>query len=279
MPEEYILKVQPDTSLRNYIWQYTFVDFPFEQARQMEFTVLPSSNTRMILFLGEPSLYEEKNTWQPVDRYSLTGFVSRPHQFTPTSTLRQAMVHFTAWGMQPLVDFPLAEITDQRADLNYILNCDLENLSADLSQAPTAPEKARILDHFFMKQLQQIRPADARAQPLVQYILRTKGALRLEDLCKNLFIGERTAQRLVHNAVGVNFKFFSRIVRLEYVRRLMEQGQASLTDVAMQAGYFDQAHFNHDFQEAFSENPRSYLERQQKLVWNKIEAYLETTLK
>lgn len=233
---------------------------------------MPSSHTRMILFLGDPSLFEEKNTWQPVGQYSLTGFVSRPHSFIPTNTLRQAMIHFTAWGVQPFVDFPLSEITDTRADLNHIFHCGLDELCARMAHAPTAQEKAGMLDHFFKNQIRKTRQMDERAKSFTEFILQTHGVVRLEEACKSLFIGERTAQRLIHNAVGVNFKFFSRLVRLEYVRKLMARGPASLTGVALKAGYFDQAHFIHDFKKAFGLSPRLYLERQKKMVWNKIEA-------
>ncbi|MBK8555251.1 MAG: hypothetical protein IPL65_05515 [Lewinellaceae bacterium] len=160
MKEGYIQKVLPDPLLRDYIWQYTFVDFPFEHTRQMEFAVMPSSHARMILFLGEPSLHEEKTTWQPVDRYSLTGLVSKPHVFLPTATLRQVMVHFTAWGIQPFIRFPLAEITDTRADLNHVFDSELEKLCAGLNKAATTQEKAGMLNRFFIHQRLKVRQTD-----------------------------------------------------------------------------------------------------------------------
>jgi AraC-like DNA-binding protein len=271
MNDGYIRKVLPDPSLRDYIRQYTFIDIPFEQTRQMEFKVMPSSHARMILFLGEPSLHEMKNMLQPVDRYSLTGFVSKPHLFVPTSTLQQVMVHFTAWGIQPFVAFPLSEITDTRADLNYIFGRDLDNLCTGLHRGVALHDKVFALDQFFKYRLRKLPQIDERAKALTRYILQINGTVRLQDLCKNLYIGERTAQRLIHNTIGVNYKFFTRLVRLEYVRRLMAHENISLTDVAIQAGYFDQAHFIHDFQTSFDESPREYLKRHQKLIWNKIE--------
>ena len=272
MKDGFLQKVSPDPSLRDYIWQYTFVDIPFEPARQMEFRVMPSSHTRMILFMGEPSLFQVKNSLQPVDRCSLTGFVSKPHLFVPTSDLQQIMVHFTAWGIQPFVNFPLSEITDQRADLNHIFKHDMENLYEDLNVSLDLQEKVQTLNHFFKRQLEKVQLIDERAKSLIQCILKAQGSMHLEDISKILCIGERTTQRIVHNTIGVNFKFFSRLVRSEHVRRLMTQKNVSLTNVALRAGYFDQAHFIHDFQETFRENPGEYLKRQQKLIWNKIEA-------
>jgi hypothetical protein len=93
MIDGYIRKVLPDPSLKGYIRQYTFIDIPLEKTKQVDFKVMPSGHARMILFLGEPSLHEVKNTLQPVDRCSLTGLVSRPIVFVPRSYLQQVMIH------------------------------------------------------------------------------------------------------------------------------------------------------------------------------------------
>lgn len=270
MKDSYIQKAMPDPLLRDYISMYTFVDIPCKQTKQLEFRVMPSSHTRMILFLGEPSLHEVKNTIQAVDRYSLTGFVSKPHLFIPNGDLQQVMIHFTAWGIQPFVNFPLSEITDTRVDLSYVFKQELESLCADLHRGLTLQDKIVALNGFFKNRLQKARQIDHRAKMLTKYIIQYRGSMRLQDLSKNLFIGERTVQRLIHNAIGVNYKFFTRLVRLDYVRQLMAMENASLTDVALKSGYFDQAHFIHDFRATFGESPRSYLKRHQKLIWNKI---------
>ncbi|MBI1225020.1 MAG: helix-turn-helix domain-containing protein [Bacteroidetes bacterium] len=267
----YIQKALPEPLLRDYIWQYTFVDMPFEQTQRLEFKVMPSSHTRMILFLGEPSLCETNNSMQAVNSYSLSGFTSKPQLFVPTSNLQQVMIHFTAWGIQPFVDFPISEITDSRADLKHIFKHELEDLCATLHKGLTMQEKVLALNHFFISRMRKARMVDKRAKMLAQYILQINGSVRLQDLAKKQLIGERTAQRLIHNSIGVNYKFFTKLVRLEFVRRLMTHENINLTNVAIQAGYFDQAHFIHDFQESFSESPRAYLKRRQKLIWNKID--------
>lgn len=270
MKDAYIKKAMPDPLLRDYISMYTFVDIPFMQTQQLEFKVMPSSHTRMILFLDEPSLHEVKNTLQPVDRYSLTGFVSKPHLFIPNGNLQQVMIHFTAWGIQPFVNFPISEITDSRVALSYIFKQELESLGANLHCGLTLQERVITLNTFFLKHLQKARQIDYRAKTLTKYILQCNGTLRLQEVSKNLYIGERTVQRIIHNAIGVNYKFFTKLVRLDYVRRLMTKEVATLTEVALQSGYFDQAHFIHDFRASFGESPRTYLKRHQKLIWNKI---------
>ncbi|MBK9018057.1 MAG: helix-turn-helix transcriptional regulator [Saprospiraceae bacterium] len=231
--------------------------------------MFPSSSTRMILFLGQPSFSRTNATGS-----QWTGTASRGS--SPAPVVRAAKPGAAGddklhpMGAQPFMDFPISEITNTRADLNHVFKTDLEHLCDSLHQDMGEQAKARALDIFFKNKLRQVRSFDDRAIPLTQYILQTNGTVRLQDLTKKLFIGERTAQRIIHNAVGVNYKFFARTVRLEHVRNLMAQQHTSLTDVAHRAGYFDQAHFIHDFREAFGESPGAYLKKQQRLVWNRV---------
>ncbi len=273
MEKDYFQKFYPDPSLRNYIQYYTFVDIPFDQAGRMEFLVMPSSHTRMVLFFGTPSLQKMvDNRFERVDSYSVTGFCSKPHLFVPTQSLQQVMIHFTPWGLQPFLDFPLSEITDSRAHLNHIFQHDLDGLCEDLYRAMDVPCKKQAIDTFFLTQLRKIRNIDDRAKAITRYIFHTRGSLRLNHLSKELFIGERTLQRLIHNSIGVNYKFFSTLVRLEHARHLIDKHNLRLTDVALSAGYFDQAHFIHEFRSVYGESPGAYQQKQQNRVWSQIES-------
>ncbi len=264
-----VKKFLPDYSLREHITSYTLIDIPYDLAKNMDFSVLPSCQTRMILFIGKTSFQVKKDELEAVQPYSLTGLYSRPQLFVPKHALKQIMIQFTPWGVQTLLDFPLAEITDTRADLNFIFKEDLELLCHSL-QNIDADKIKDVLDIFLKNKFRKANAVDKRAKNIAQYIFNTNGTLRLNQLSSELFISERTAQRLIHNSIGINYKFFSRLVRLEYVRKLLRNGNLNLTEVALSAGYFDQAHFIHEFQSGFGETPRAYLEKQQKLIWNQL---------
>lgn len=181
------------------------------------------------------------------------------------------MIQFHPWGIQGLLDFPLAEITDTRADLNYIFKEGLEKLCLELHTNNLFKIK-EALDVFFKNKFRRANVIDKRARNIAAYIFDTNGTLRLNQLSRILHISERTAQRSIHNYLGVNYKFFSKLVRLEYVRKLLNKEDLSLTEVALNAGYFDQSHFNREFLSGFGETPRAYQEKQRNLIWNQLES-------
>lgn len=279
MDKGYFRKVFPDSFLQNYIQYYTFIDIPFEQARQMDFLVMPSSHSRMVLFFEEPSLQLINGEFHQIESNSLTGLYTRPHLFLPTKSIRQVIIHFAPWGIQPFLNFPLSDITDSRADLKAIFKSELEKLRSELQEAKDLLSKQQALNSFFKNQLFKKRNLDQRIKPIIQHIIKERGSLKLNQLSKETFIGERTLQRLIHNSIGVNYKFFAKLVRLEHVRELLKQGDFTLNEVALQAGYFDQAHFIHEFQSTYNESPSAFLKKQQNLVWSLLESSQASTQK
>jgi len=61
-------------------------------------------------------------------------------------------------------------------------------------------------------------------------------------------------------AIGLTPKVFCRLLRFQEALRLIENGQwISWTDLALDRGYFDHAHFIHDFQAFSGLTPQAYL--------------------
>ncbi len=273
MSQGYFHNALPDLSLRDHIRHYTFVDVPFAQTQSMEFRALPTCNTQIVLFLGGSSLQKKEDQLVRLDDSALTGFYSRTHLFLPAESLRQVMIHFTPWGVQPFLDFPLSDITDTRAELKYIFRSGLGRLMERLHREGPQGRWKEALDVFFKKQLRPAVQAGRRGRQVANHIVKARGAVRLSSLADELHISERTLQRLIHNAVGINYKFFATLARMEYARQLLnEQPQRSLASLALQAGYYDQAHFIHEFQSTYGETPGHFQKKINRMAWSRLEA-------
>jgi AraC family transcriptional regulator len=59
-------------------------------------------------------------------------------------------------------------------------------------------------------------------------------------------------------AFGMSMGEFARQVRFEWARASLRTGHASLSDIALSAGYTDQAHFSHDFKTRAGTSPRQF---------------------
>jgi methylphosphotriester-DNA--protein-cysteine methyltransferase len=77
---------------------------------------------------------------------------------------------------------------------------------------------------------------------------------------EDIGLSQRRFIQLFSEEVGLTPKLFCRIQRFQEVLCLLEKGAPlHWTELALACGYFDQAHFIHDFQAFSGLNPTAYL--------------------
>jgi AraC-like DNA-binding protein len=86
----------------------------------------------------------------------------------------------------------------------------------------------------------------------------TKGIIRIKDLADALCISQDAFEKRFRRVVGITAKQFSYIIRMRYIisNGLRKQ---TLAEVAFNAGYFDQPHFNKDFKLFTGLTPTDFL--------------------
>jgi AraC-like DNA-binding protein len=127
-----------------------------------------------------------------------------------------------------------------------------------LLESPSPEAKARVLENALLAAnvTPERHPAVAfaldefRASPETQKIADVTGRIGLSP---RRFIDP------FRNEIGLTPKLFCRVRRFQKVLRQISAGGAvNWTDVALKCGYFDQAHFIHDFRCFSGINPSSY---------------------
>ncbi|MDL0434086.1 helix-turn-helix domain-containing protein [Marinobacter sp. TBZ242] len=142
----------------------------------------------------------------------------------------------------------------------------LETLHERLCQAPDLVGRIVLLEHFLLERLRHAEVAppvlSASLKWLRRRTLHGPGAGSIGALVDALPIGQRRLERLFQQHVGLSPKRYARLLRIARSRELIKRGGAavSLTDTAHAAGYFDQAHFIHDFKAVIGLTPGGYLE-------------------
>ena len=84
------------------------------------------------------------------------------------------------------------------------------------------------------------------------------GITTLDELCAHAGYSKRTLQRLFREYVGVTPKWVLRRVRLHEAAERMADGGGDWAAMALDLGYFDQAHFIKAFKSAIGRSPAEY---------------------
>jgi AraC-like DNA-binding protein len=73
-------------------------------------------------------------------------------------------------------------------------------------------------------------------------------------------------ENLFKKWVGLSPKFYSRIVRFNYIFDLVQKNKYNWNDLAYEAAFYDQSHFIRSFKNFTGENPTDYSFNEQNLA-------------
>lgn len=113
---------------------------------------------------------------------------------------------------------------------------------------------------FFTALAERAAPGDPIVEGAVAMLEAANGAVRIAEICERLGTGPRQLNRRFRHIVGLSPKFFGQILQLNWVvGALYFNDTATLTEIAHEAGFHDQSHFNRAMHRFFDEGPRDFL--------------------
>lgn len=169
-------------------------------------------------------------------------------------------VHFRPGGGSPFLGIPSGELHNRNVTLDVVWGRSAASVSDRLWEAETPERRFRILERVLIDRARG--PLDRH--PGVRYALgvfdRSHGARPVSDVVERIGMSSRRFVQLFRSEVGLSPKVFCRIRRFnEALRRIEHLTDVDWVDVALSCGYFDQAHFNHDFRAFSGLSPSNYL--------------------
>lgn len=255
----------PRPPLSNFIdlfWSYE----GYYQSHDKE-RVLPDGSVELVINLAEDQInvYDSEDPDQfQRHRGSL---ISGPHSgFSVIDTASQTSVigvHFKPGGAFPFLGFPARELHNQVVSSDEIWGIAALDLRDQLLEAETPEARFLILEKFLLTRAGDslaLHPAVAFALQHFQGVSQTQ---KISDVTGELGLSSRRFIQVFREQVGMTPKVFCRIVRFQEVLRLIGKRQnVDWTDIALACGYYDQAHFIHDFRAFSGLNPKAYLSLQ-----------------
>lgn len=177
----------------------------------------------------------------------------------PDSSMMGA--HFRTGGAFPFFGFPLAELASQVVELDLVWKRDVLALRERLLEQPTIEAKFARLKAFLTERARQRLRTD-RAVDFALSELASSPSLPVRELASRIGLSQKSLIARFNHRVGLAPKLVSRVYRfqraVEAVARKRFDDWAAL---AVECGYYDQAHFNHEFRQFSGLRPTEYLSR------------------
>jgi AraC-like DNA-binding protein len=168
-------------------------------------------------------------------------------------------VKFKPGGFRPYLKDSVSSITDVVKPAGGIFGADADAFESRLLAATAEEEMVAAADAFFRARIPKPDGSIALATNLVERILNRSEIKTVDRLAEDAGIAKRSLQRIFNEYVGVSPKWVIRRYRLhELVERLNSGEELDWPDVAVELGYFDQAHLINDFRSIVGYSPTRY---------------------
>jgi AraC-like DNA-binding protein len=175
-------------------------------------------------------------------------------------------LRLTPLGAHMLLGVPMDELTCRVVELDALLGREADELiermhdaggSQPTSSAGTGWEGAfDVMDDWLLRRLAGAERPDPAVEHTWARLVDSHGSVAVSELVDETGWSRRHLAARFREEVGLAPKPFARILRFRHAaRELVRPDGRSLAEIALDCGYYDQAHLNRDFREFAGRSP------------------------
>jgi AraC-like DNA-binding protein len=172
------------------------------------------------------------------------GSTTRPTDIACTPGSHYLGIRFQPGQSRHFIAAAAHEITDRCEDLHALMRFPADRIATRIATAALFDE----LDSILIDSLCHSPPTGNYVDAVIAHVEARHGLVRVDDVASHFGKSRRQMERAFLHTVGVPLKFFCMISRLRHAAQLIvHPSDSSLTAIALDAGYSDQAHMTRDF--------------------------------
>jgi AraC-like DNA-binding protein len=245
----------PSPDLKPFLRDILFI----ETDKETHNIILPDTSLVLaIRFKGCVSAMDH-GTPTPLPLAVLSGLRITPKQVNYSGSAANLLIRFEPGGAAAFFTEPLQEFFQESVPATDLKGYpSIINIAGQLAEMTTNTQRATYIQQFLRTRLKTSAP-DPLLRSAIQSIRMSKGTLPIKALAKQLYISQDAFEKRFRKTVGITAKHFSSIIRLRHIIDTYTPEKAHTpTHIAHSAGYFDQAHFTHEFQRFTGQPPRQF---------------------
>lgn len=253
------LTFEPSDDLATLVKCYWTLEIPREESPEKQ-TIVPDGCMEMIFHYGD--LYKQyigqgNSLIQP--KCFVIGQLTRPLEIEPTGKTGIFSVRFHPNGFLPFANIPIKEMENTAVSLEKLFGNDGQEIEKRVLKATTTSQRIKLIETFLLNRLTNTATIDRIVKSTVETILTGNGQLSVYELSKQTNINRRRLERKFSLAIGLSPKQLSKTIRLQStLKMLLTKNFTSLTALAYENEYYDQAHFIKDFKELTGFTPKEF---------------------
>lgn len=252
---------KPHPDLEAIVKCHWTLEVPAEMATEKQ-RIIPDGCIEMAFILGDDVkrfVSEDEFVLQP--RAMVMGQITQPSFIQPTGYVNSFAVRFYPYGFANFVKTPVKALANKDTPLALLFGEEPANeLEQKINQATSTRERIETVEAFLLSKLTEATTIDQIVKSTIDALFASKGSQSINNILKDQPSTRRSLERKFLKQVGISPKQLGKVVRLQTaLKMLLNRQSESLTEIAYESEYYDQAHFIKDFKEFTGTNPKDYL--------------------
>lgn len=261
-----IESIEPIKILSKYIKNYFIVETDNSTDYMPVERVYPSGHATMVFHYGSPSKFQKKNSSKYIEpNLVICGQQTNYYDLSLSGQTGMILIVFRPHGVKFFFNFPITELLNENFSLQDLIKNEAVELEDKLFNSPNNKQRVIHLENFLVKRLITYGKGLAvrnnefeRVEHAIKTIENSKGKIKAQDIAHEVCLGIKQFERSFSKYVGVNPKKFASIVRFQNVLQINSKDKRSLSQIAIDNGYYDQSHFIHDFKSLTGLTPKAF---------------------
>jgi AraC-like DNA-binding protein len=254
-----IESINPTGILSKYIQNYFIVETDNSEDYLPNERVYPCGYATMVFHYGSPSIFQKKDSGKYIEpNLVICGQQTSYYDLSLSGKTGMILIVFKPHGVKSFFNFPITELLNENLSLHDLLNNETIELEDKLFNAPNNRQRITHLENFLIKRLINNDEFE-RVEYALELIGNSKGQIKAQNIAHEVCLGIKQFERTFSKYVGVNPKKYVSIVRFQNVIQMKRKHEnSSMFQLAFDNGYYDQAHFIHDFKSFTGLSPKEF---------------------
>jgi AraC-like DNA-binding protein len=177
----------------------------------------------------------------------------------PAARTKVLGIRLTPAGAYAVLGRPMHDLAGLTVDLESVAGSAADELVTRCHEAPNGEGCVAAAVDWVDGRLARASRLDAAIAWMLGEIRQRRGAVSIRELQERSGWSKTRLVSTFSEQVGVSPKQYARVMRFSRALTQIHRASATLSEVAAEAGYYDQPHMNSEFKELSGFTPREFL--------------------
>ncbi len=246
----------PSTELSSIIKSFWQIE-DLENTQIIRDKIVPDGYPELIFHFGDRYKIDISGKWENQHKELLAGQLTNYFHLENTGAIGMFAIKLQPWAPSLFFNHKMTDLVDAVVPISRSET----NIVASLMEIAISPisfeEKCKNASKIFLE-LEQTSKIDQNGIIAIREIIESKGKYQISEICSKVDMSERSLERFCKEYIGLSPKFYSRIIRLAHIFKLVNEDNHNWVQLSYLGGFYDQAHFIKDFKKFTGEEPTKY---------------------